>query len=205
VVVNEVLTNHRPKQFPAAVAVEASCQGTSRRPKKPNGREDGIRQEILLTKSPVVTCSPVNQNESIPETADRQAITKSNVHVHCIKVFVFLAFKWTPAVGLTYHGIRPEGWRELATIHPFAIPAILKDLLVVPELPAAQRTMDLLRRPVGLLVGSIGRVTRANRREIGPLVMEQLDDCITRESRQEMRCLNGWLGGWVGCQSIHRK
>jgi hypothetical protein len=64
--------------------------------------------------------------------------------MHHIKVFIFLALKGTPAVGLMYHGIRAQGWRKLPTIHPFAVTANLKDVFVIPKLPTAHGPMELL-------------------------------------------------------------
>jgi hypothetical protein len=116
------------------------------------------------------------------ETADGEAITKSNIHVHRIKVFIFLALKGTPTVGLMYRGIRVQGQRKLPTIHPFAVTANLKDVFVIPKLPTAHSPMELFQCPVGLLIWSVSSTARMNRRKIGPLTMEQLDDRFTRES-----------------------
>ncbi len=134
------------------VAVEKYCKGTRCSSKQLNGREDGVQQEILQTKCPVISYSMVNQYESISETADREAITKSNIHMRRIKVFIFLVLKETPAVGLTYHGIRAQGWRKLPTIHPFAVMANLKDVFVIPKLPTAHSPMELFQCPVGLFI-----------------------------------------------------
>jgi hypothetical protein len=94
----------------------------------------------------------VNQDESISETADGEAITKSNIHMHRIKVFIFLVLKGTPTVGLTYCGKRVQGWRKLPTIHPFAVTANLKDVFVIPKLSTAHGLMELLQCPVGLFI-----------------------------------------------------
>jgi hypothetical protein len=94
----------------------------------------------------------VNQDERILETADGEAITKSNIHMHRIKVFIFLALKRIPAVGLTYHGIGAQGRRKLPTIHSFAITANLKDVFVILKLPTAHSPMELFRCPVGLFI-----------------------------------------------------
>jgi hypothetical protein len=85
----------------------------------------------------------VNQDESISETANGEAITKSNIHMHRIKVFIFLVLKGTPAVGLTYRGIRAQRRRKLPTIHPLAVTTNLKDVFVIPKLPTAHSLMEL--------------------------------------------------------------
>jgi hypothetical protein len=102
--------------------------------------------------------------------------------MHHIKLFIFLAFKGTPAIGFTYRGIRAQGRRKLPTIHPFAITANLKDVFVIPKLPTAHGPIELLRCPVGLFIQRVSSIARTNRRKIGPLRMEQLDDRFRRES-----------------------
>jgi hypothetical protein len=68
----------------------------------------------------------INQDESIPETADGEAIAKSNIHMNHVKVFIFSMVDWTTAVGFTDHCILTQGRREFPAIHPLAITANLK-------------------------------------------------------------------------------
>jgi hypothetical protein len=80
-------------------------KGTSRSTKQPDGIKDGIQREILKTKSPVVPCCTLNQDECIQETANGEAIAESNIHMNHVKVFVFMMINWTTTVGLSDHCI----------------------------------------------------------------------------------------------------
>jgi hypothetical protein len=101
VVVNEVLADDSTKELEVTVTIKAFSKGTSHSTKQPDGGKDGIQREILKTKNQVVPCCMINKGECIPETANGEAITKSNIQINRIKVFVFTMVNWTTAVGLT--------------------------------------------------------------------------------------------------------
>jgi hypothetical protein len=100
VVVNEVLNDGSAKELEVTVTIKALSKGTSHSSKQPDGVKDGIRQEILKTKSPVVPCCTINQDECIPKIANGEAIAESNIHMNPVKVFVFMMVSWTTIVGL---------------------------------------------------------------------------------------------------------
>jgi hypothetical protein len=101
VVVNEVLADGSANKLEVTVTIKALSKGTSHSTKLKNGGKDGIQREILKTKSPVVPCCLINQDECILETANGEAIAKSNIHMNRMKVFLFTTVNWTTVVGLT--------------------------------------------------------------------------------------------------------
>jgi hypothetical protein len=105
VIVYEVLADGSAKELKVTVTIKASIKGTSRSTKQPDGNKDGIQQNILKTKSSVVPCCTIHQDECIPQTANGEVITKSNIHMNHVKVFVFMMVNWTTTVGFTDHFI----------------------------------------------------------------------------------------------------
>jgi hypothetical protein len=79
------------------------------------------------------------------------------------------------------HRESTERNRKLASIHPLAIEAGLKDMLVVAETTAAKGSMKLLRSPVSLSVGAIRTITWTNRWKNRTGTMNQQNDLILRE------------------------
>jgi hypothetical protein len=126
-------------------------------------RKDVRGREGLKTKIPVVPRSAVNENKSIAISADGNTVSKCNVHVDCVEIFVFTPIEWFAAMRLGDRGIRANRGRELATIDPRAIPADLKEMLVIAKFATAHGAVEFLRRPMRLFIRSVGSIAGANR------------------------------------------
>jgi hypothetical protein len=105
VIVNEALADGSAKELEVTVTMKTYSKGTSCSTKQLDDSKDGVQQEILKTIGPVVLCCTINQDESIPETANGEAIAESNIHMNPIKLFIFLMVDCTTAVRFLNHCI----------------------------------------------------------------------------------------------------
>jgi hypothetical protein len=105
-----------------------------------------------------------------------------------IQVFIFDSVKWNTAASFTNCCIRTQGRGAFAAIQPFVIPAYLEEVFIVPKLAAAHDTMKFFQRPVYFSIGWVSSITQTNRKEIGIILMNQLDDDGAGESGEQFDC-----------------
>jgi len=68
--------------------------------------------------------------------------------------------------------------RKFTAINPFTATANIQNVFIVKELPTTHDAVNLFRRPMGLSVGGIGRVARANIRERSVGVVKEATDLL---------------------------
>jgi hypothetical protein len=81
------------------IAIETTCQGTRCHIAEAKHRDDVCGRESLEAKSQVVTSCTVDKNKSITVTANSNAVPKSNVYMHSVKVLVRGAIKGATPFG----------------------------------------------------------------------------------------------------------
>ena len=76
------------KEFCFTVTRKTPSKRNSRSTEETKSHQDAFQRESFEAKRPIIMGQTINQDESIPETADGEAIAKSNIHMHRIKVGV---------------------------------------------------------------------------------------------------------------------
>ena len=177
-VVNEIVADGPTNKLRITVAVEATSQGSSRRTKQTKSREDALGRKSFQTEGPIIPGRAIDQNESIAITPHRDAVTESNIHVDGIKKTVGGPIKRPIPLRLWNSSKRAQRHRKFAAINPFTATANIQNVFVVAELPTTHDAVNLFRRPMGLSVGGIGRVARANIREKSVGVVKEATDLL---------------------------
>jgi hypothetical protein len=106
--------------------------------------KDRVRGKVFQSKCPVIPGSLINQDESIVEAGNQEAVPKSNIHVHGIKVFVLRPINRTTTVCFPYSCVRTQGRGEFTTIQPFTVTAGLNVVFVISKLVPTHDAMKFL-------------------------------------------------------------
>ncbi len=144
-VVDKVLADGGTKKFAIAVAIETTGKRSGRCAKLTNGRMNIRRRETLKTKGPVIASSAIDQDQRVLESADPNTVTKGDVHVDGVKIFILCFVEQSTPIGLRNCGIYAEREWKLPTIDPFAVATNLKDVFIVPKLTAPHDAVEFLQ------------------------------------------------------------
>jgi hypothetical protein len=119
-VVNEIFSDGGPIEYNLTISVEAPGEGAGGTAKELDCLKNRVRQKVFQSKCPVISGSPVNQDESIAEAANRVAVPKRDINVHSVEVLVFCLIKRFTTVGFLYSCIGTQGRGEFTTIQSFS-------------------------------------------------------------------------------------
>jgi len=89
--------------------------------KEAKGSKNSVRGKRFEAKSPIVSSSPINEDECVAEATNREAITKGNIYVNGIQIAIAGSIKEFTPLGFRDSGKRPNGGRELTAVNPFSI------------------------------------------------------------------------------------
>jgi hypothetical protein len=165
-----MITNCSAKKFGVTIATKASSLGACIGPEEAESHEDRITGEILEAKNPIVVSSP-NKNETVAKAADQDAISKGNVHINKVQVEMMFLCQRATSRCLGNRGIRTQQHWKLPAINPLAIETCLNDMLVIAEATKAHSSMEFLRQPVSLSVGTVGLIAVMDGRRQRPQMM----------------------------------
>ena len=177
-VVDKIVADGPTKEFRITVAVEATSQGSSRRMEQKKSRKNALGRKSFQTEGPIIPGCAIDQNESTSITPHRDAVTESNIHVDGIKKTVGGLIKRSILLCLWNSSKRAQRQMKFAAINPFTVTANIQNVFIVKELPTTHDAVNLFRRPMGLSVGGIGRVARANIRERSVGVVKEATDLL---------------------------
>ncbi len=180
-VVNEIVADGSPKEFEVTIAVEAPGEGACRTTKEPYCRKVRVREKVFKSKCPVIPGSLINQDKRIAEAANQEAVPKSNIHVHGVKVFVLRLINRTTTVCFPYGCVRTQGRGEFTTIQPFTATADLNEVFVISKLATTHDAMKFLQLPVLFCIRLVGGTTPTNQWDIDTHAMHQFEDSVTEE------------------------
>jgi hypothetical protein len=158
------------------------------------GRENGIAQKVLQSIYPVVTSSSIYQDECVAKTPHQDTVAKGNVNMDNIQEAGLGAINSAPSGRLRDRRIRPKGQRKLATIDSLTGKAGLEDVLVISKTMTSKSPMKFFGGPMGLRVGTISPITRANGWKRRTLAMNQLGNIIPRQCQKEGRRTKSQMG-----------
>jgi hypothetical protein len=108
--------------------------------------------------------------------------------MNCVEIFVSHAVKRFALVGFWDCGECPKQRGKLIAINPLAVTAHLKLMLVISEFSAPHCMVQLLGRPVRLLVQGIGCIAGVVGRKNRALVMTKPNNILTLHCGEEVWC-----------------
>jgi hypothetical protein len=129
----------------------------------------------------------IHKDKGIFITADREAVTKRNVHVNGIQVEILGFVEQKTMLGFGNGSKGTQQWGKFATVNSFAIGTHLKQSFIITKCTATHSMMKLLRCPVSFCVRVIGRITRAHQRERRSILMQEQDDFFPQHCGCENR------------------
>jgi len=122
-VVNEIFSDGSPKEFNLTIAVESLGEQANGTAKELACGKNRVRQKVFQSKRPVISGSPVDQDESIGKATNGEAVPKINIYVHGIKVLVFCPIERSTNIDFAYSCIGTQGRGEFTPIQPFTVTA----------------------------------------------------------------------------------
>ena len=138
---------------------------------------------------PVVSSGTVNKDKDIPKYSNRNGVAESDVDVDLVKILVLCGLKWFTPRGLVDQRESAETLGEFSCADPLPIASNLEEVLIVFEGVAANNAIELLGRPLCLVVGSVGIITRPNGRQDSVRVVDVFNNLIMGHGREEGKSL----------------
>jgi hypothetical protein len=180
VVVDEMFPNTLAKQFGITIWTETTSIRPGASFEVAQGQENEITWKVLQSIHPIVMSCSIHQDEGVAKILHQDTVSESNVHMDDVQEARLSLINNAPSVSLRDCSIIPKSQWKLSIINLFAVEAGLEDVFVVPETTTSQSTMEFFRGPMGLHVGTVSPITRANGWKGRPLMANQASDVIPR-------------------------
>ena len=177
------------EELPVTVGPENFGKTTSFSAKEIESLDDIRSGECFEAKGPVVSSGTVNKDKDIPKSFNRNGVAEPDVDVDLVKILVLCALEWLTPRGLVDQRESAETLGEFSCADPLPIASNLEEVLIVFEGVAANNAIELLGRPLCLVVGSVGIITRPNGRQDSVRVVDVFNNLIMGHGREEGKSL----------------
>ena len=124
------------KEFLVAVTAKLTGEVASLCAESHEGSNDVVVMEGLEAKSPIVSCSTIDKNQSVFVTTNRHTVAKGDINVDNVKIFGGCAIDGFTSGGLGNSSKGANGCGKFTVVHERAIFSGMYEMSVISELAA---------------------------------------------------------------------